>query len=108
MDACDSDNGSEGSDVGVCNSARSPCNSLSEGVTFRHSTRHADGIVRSPIFRTSPEPRRGPLTLKLRWAHHTFDVTLDVFESVVGFREHIQELTKVPADRQTLILAGRR
>merc|ERR1711866_35183 len=46
--------------------------------------------------------------VKVSWNRRKFDVNLDEFESVTAFREHILEVTGVPTDRQTLILAGRR
>merc|ERR1712014_470840 len=50
----------------------------------------------------------GPLIVKVSWNRRKFDVNLDEFESITAFREHILEVTGVPTDRQTLILAGRR
>lgn len=112
--------------VGVCNTS-SPPQSASDIVSLssREPPVHGSpvgrmlGSSRSPKLgalpkSTSPPPfkrrplRMAPPRVKLRWKSQSFDLNLDDFISIGALRLHCQELTGVPACRQTLILAGRR
>lgn len=119
---------SEVSEVGVCSS--SPPRSVSDRISFssqqqmqrRDSHDHRGSAMRarfSPKLEPRPKPapppvrhmmleRVGPPTVKLKWKRENYDLNLDDFSTVGAFRAHIQDLTSIPASRQTLILAGKR
>eukprot|EP00931_Biecheleriopsis_adriatica_P056113 TRINITY_DN33255_c0_g1_i1.p1 TRINITY_DN33255_c0_g1~~TRINITY_DN33255_c0_g1_i1.p1 ORF type:complete len:905 (+),score=192.47 TRINITY_DN33255_c0_g1_i1:59-2716(+) len=124
------------SEVGVCNS--SPARSTSEdffqnagqsadygGNPFSLSPkmkvssppsnlrRALAGRPNLPLVAAAARPphrkaRVGPPVVKLRWSGKMFNLNFDEFRSISHLREHIQEVSGVPALRQTLILGGKR
>ncbi|CAJ1348250.1 unnamed protein product [Effrenium voratum] len=120
------------SEVGVCNS--SPARSASEDFVPPHDwssnpfslspkkkgrpdafspSGPKSGMPARQLAPGAPLPvqrkaRVGPPTVKLRWSGQSFSVNLDDFAAVSQLREHIHQVTGVPAIRQTLILGGRR
>jgi PAS domain S-box-containing protein len=99
------------SQVGIC---CSPPRSISEAemqrMTASGRTSKPLGKDRKPTLEKKKPPvfRYGPPIVKLRGHHGCSELNLDEFATVSELRSHIQDTTKIPISRQTLILAGRR